>query len=222
MNQFTIDAEALYGAVLGAKAAASPSCISCGIAPPLKYRPPGIAPSSYPPSGIGRLDAPRDNPSGDRYSSVLSMFGLYKLFFSFESFEHETNLVSFLPPTWIAHTVAVLLHDYRAVYDPPSTSPVYAIHHTILVITKSCKGQVDVCVLGLIPRPPALVLNHQRFLQARRRRRRVDPNDLCQNPAVGMWQNWESFTRPLGERLGTVPLICKGQLWWVGVNPRLT
>jgi len=55
---------------------------------------------------------------------------------------NETNLVSFLPPICIAHTVAVLLHDFRAVYDPPSTSLVCAIHHTILVITVSCKGQL--------------------------------------------------------------------------------
>jgi len=56
---------------------------------------------------------------------------------------HESIVLSFLPPTCIAHTVAILLHDWRAIYDPSSTSLVYAIHHTILVITISCKGQVS-------------------------------------------------------------------------------
>jgi len=35
--------------------------------------------------------------------------------FYFESFVHEPIVLSFLPPTCIAHTVAILLHDYRAI-----------------------------------------------------------------------------------------------------------
>jgi len=65
----------------------------------------------------------------------------YKRFVHFESFVHESIVLLFLPPTCIAHTVAILLHDYRAIYDPPSTSLLYAIHHTMLVIIISCKGQ---------------------------------------------------------------------------------
>ena len=48
----------------------------------------------------------------------------------------------FLPPlTRIAHTIALLVHDYYAIYDLTSTPLVYSIHHTILVMTISCIGQ---------------------------------------------------------------------------------
>jgi len=39
-------------------------------------------------------------------------------------------------PSWCNN-----LHGYWAIYDPPSTALLYAIHHTILVITISRKGQ---------------------------------------------------------------------------------
>ena len=68
-------------------------------------------------------------------------FGLYKIFFFFESFVHKSIVLSFLPPICIAHSVATLLHDYLAIHDPSSTSLLYAIHHTILVITILCTGQ---------------------------------------------------------------------------------
>jgi len=55
---------------------------------------------------------------------------------------HEAIVLSFHPSTYIPPTVAILLHEYWAIYDPPSTSLLYAIHHTILVIKISCKGQV--------------------------------------------------------------------------------
>jgi len=42
-------------------------------------------------------------------------FGLYKIFVYFESFVHEAIVLSFLPPTCIAHTVAIRLHDYWAI-----------------------------------------------------------------------------------------------------------
>jgi len=35
------------------------------------------------------------------------------------------------PPTRIAHTIALLSHDYCAIFDPPPTPHVYAIQHTI-------------------------------------------------------------------------------------------
>ena len=54
---------------------------------------------------------------------------------------HKSIVLSFFQRACIAHTVAILLHGYWAIYDPPSTSLWYAIHHTILVITISCKGQ---------------------------------------------------------------------------------
>jgi len=53
---------------------------------------------------------------------------------------YESIVLTFVRLACVAHTVVILLHDYWAIYDPPSTSFVYAIHHTILVITISCKG----------------------------------------------------------------------------------
>jgi len=44
------------------------------------------------------------------------------------------------PPTCRAYPIAILLHDYCAIYDPPPTPLLYAIHHTILVMAMSCKG----------------------------------------------------------------------------------
>jgi len=56
---------------------------------------------------------------------------------------HESVVLSFLWPACIAHTAAILWHDYWAIYDPPSTSLLYVTHLAILVITISCKGQVE-------------------------------------------------------------------------------
>ena len=94
-------------------------------------------------------------------------FGLYKISFYFEAFVHESTILSFPAPTCIAHPGAILLHDYWAVYDPPPTFCLYAIHYTILVITISCKRQTLVlCAQAAscnrIARPPfcfSLVLN---------------------------------------------------------------
>jgi len=56
---------------------------------------------------------------------------------------HESIVLSFLPPTCIGHTVAIRLRDSWAINDPSSISLLYASHHTILVITISCKGQAE-------------------------------------------------------------------------------
>jgi len=45
------------------------------------------------------------------------------------------------PHTHKAYPIVILLHNYCATYAPPLTPSVYAIHHTILVIAISCKGQ---------------------------------------------------------------------------------
>ena len=68
-------------------------------------------------------------------------FGLYKILLDLEAFVHEPILRALPPPTCIARTLAILLHVYCAIYDAPPTPLVYAIHHTILVIAISCKGQ---------------------------------------------------------------------------------
>ena len=54
---------------------------------------------------------------------------------------HESILLSLPPPTCIALTIAMLLHVHCALYDAPPTPLVYAIHHTILGMAISCKGQ---------------------------------------------------------------------------------
>jgi len=74
-------------------------------------------------------------------------FGLYKIFVHFEAIVHQSTILSFPPPTCIAHPGAILLHDYWTVQDSLPTSRLYAIHHTILVIPISCKGQSGVRVM---------------------------------------------------------------------------
>jgi len=68
---------------------------------------------------------------------------LYKILFYFEAFVHESIIRLLPPPTCIAHTIAILLHIYCAIYDALPTPLLYAIHHTILVMAISCKGQVS-------------------------------------------------------------------------------
>jgi len=87
--------------------------------------------------GLGIAQHTNSKP---RNCSAVS-FGLYKIFFYFEAFVHESTILSFHAPTCIAHPGAILFHDCWAVYDPPPTSRLYIIHRTILVITISCKGQ---------------------------------------------------------------------------------
>ena len=63
--------------------------------------------------------------------------------------EHESNnLISPRPPALA--TLAILLHGYWAVHHTSSTPLLYAIHHTRLVITISCKSQPQ----GLTPHHP--------------------------------------------------------------------
>jgi len=56
------------------------------------------------------------------------------------------------PPTCISHPGAVLSRDYWEVYDSPSNSRLYAIDHTVLVMTTSCKGQVRFSPVAYIDR----------------------------------------------------------------------
>jgi len=49
--------------------------------------------------------------------------GLYKIFVYFEAVVHESTILSFPPPTCIAHPGAILLHGYWTVYDSPSDLP---------------------------------------------------------------------------------------------------
>jgi len=45
---------------------------------------------------------------------------------------HQSSLYYPPPPTRIAHTIALLLHDYYAIYDLTPTRLVHSIHRTIL------------------------------------------------------------------------------------------
>ena len=68
--------------------------------------------------------------------------GFYKMLFYFEqAFVSESPSSLYCPSICNAHTIAILLHDYCAVYALPPTLPLYAIHRTILVAVISCKGQ---------------------------------------------------------------------------------
>ena len=51
------------------------------------------------------------------------LLSLNKAFFDCGAVVHESTILSFLPPTYIADPGAILLHDYRAVYDSPSKLP---------------------------------------------------------------------------------------------------
>jgi len=79
------------------------------------------------------------------------------MFFYFEACVHDSTILPFPAPTCILPKIAYTLVQYYcttigigiigqyAARDPPSDLPfvchTYAIHHTILVITISCKGQ---------------------------------------------------------------------------------
>jgi len=67
--------------------------------------------------------------------------GLYKIFVHFKAFVHESIILLLPPHTCNAHTSAVLVHDYCAIYDSLPNPLSYSIHHTILVMAISCKGQ---------------------------------------------------------------------------------
>ena len=58
---------------------------------------------------------------------VVVVVGLYKILFYFEAVVHESIILLLPPPTCIAHTIAILLHDYCAIYDPPS-EPSFICH----------------------------------------------------------------------------------------------
>jgi len=52
---------------------------------------------------------------------------LYKVLFYLEAHVHESIVFYCPPPTRIAHTIALLLHAYCVIYDPP-TDPSFVCH----------------------------------------------------------------------------------------------
>ena len=61
------------------------------------------------------LGLARVNPHNGLNNTRGARVGLYQIFFAYESFVHESIVLSFFRPACIAHTVATLLHDYWAV-----------------------------------------------------------------------------------------------------------
>jgi len=55
---------------------------------------------------------------------------------------HESVIPLSPPPMCTTHTTAIPLRDFCAICDLPPTLPVEAIHHTLLVMTISCKAYV--------------------------------------------------------------------------------
>ena len=97
-------------------------------------------PAAAPPLTLTRIVCISIRPFSETGFDV----GLCKILYYFQSFGHELIVLSFFRPAYIAHAIAIRLHDCCAIYNPPSTCLLYARyarHYTILVITISCKGQ---------------------------------------------------------------------------------
>ena len=77
---------------------------------------------------------------GHHQQTGTHQLGLYKIFFYFKAFVHESIHLLLPSPTCITHTIATLLHDHCAQCYPPLTALLYAIHHTLLRMEISCKG----------------------------------------------------------------------------------
>jgi len=75
-----------------------------------------------------------------RLDVLYLQVGLYKIFVYLLLCVQESILPLLPPPICMTHTTAILLRDFCAIDDLPPTLPGYAIHHTILVMTISCKG----------------------------------------------------------------------------------
>ena len=90
------------------------------------------------PKGRGAF---RCSSSGCERSALLPL-SLYKILFRFKALLWESIILVLPPSTCKAYPIAILLHDHCAIYALPPTSLSYAIHHTILVMAISCKGQL--------------------------------------------------------------------------------
>jgi len=84
-------------------------------------------------------------PSTFGHARLGLHIGRCKILFHFNRGLCAESQSSFLVSlfTRISHTIALLLHDYCAIYNLPPTPRVYAIRHTLLVMTISCKGHIS-------------------------------------------------------------------------------
>jgi len=71
-------------------------------------------------------------------------FSLYKIVLHFKVSLWESIILLVPLPICKAYPVAILLHGHCAIYARPLTPHCLAMHHTILVMKKSCIGQSTV------------------------------------------------------------------------------
>jgi len=102
-----------------------------------RWRPPGPLARAAPGAG-----PPRSRATWPAWSVPGGApVGHYKILFYFDAFVHN-SIIRLLPPAiCTARTIAMLVYVYCAIYDAPPTPLLYAIHHTIFVMARSCKGQ---------------------------------------------------------------------------------
>jgi len=77
---------------------------------------------------------------GLRHQVSVKRLSLCKILFRLKALLWE-SIALYSPPTCKAYAIAILLHAHCAIYAHPPTPDCYAIHHTILVMAMSCKGQ---------------------------------------------------------------------------------
>jgi len=85
--------------------------------------------------------APATNTPARPTAAGDPQLGLYKIFVYFEAAVHDPTILSPPPPPALPTLVQYYCTIIGQYTTPPPTSRLYAIHHTILVITISCKGQ---------------------------------------------------------------------------------
>jgi len=103
------------------------------------------------------------------------LLSLYKIVLHFQAWLWESIILLFPTTNYKAHAIETLLHAHCAIYASPPTSPVYAIHHTILVMA-ICKGQV------IAPYPYCQHGCNTVAIRWRNIRPLSDPPFLCQTP----------------------------------------
>ena len=75
-------------------------------------------------------------------SPSSSRLSLYKILFHFKAVLWSISSFYCYPPACNAYNIAILSHAHCTIHVPPPTLPLYAIHHTILMMAISCKGQL--------------------------------------------------------------------------------
>ena len=77
----------------------------------------------------------------DPHAAALTRLSLYKILFHLKAVLWSISSFYCYPPACNAYNIAILLHAHCTIYVPPPILPLYAIHHTILMMAISCKGQ---------------------------------------------------------------------------------